>query len=137
MVRVRSFCMEDYDDVVALWEGAGLYLNKSDSREGIERKLERDADAFLVAEDEGAIVGAVMGAYDGRRGWVNHLAVAPAYRGHGLGRQLIEEMELKLKAKGCQKINLLIEPTNASVQEFYQQLGYQRRELIYMQKWIG
>lgn len=137
MVRVRSFCMEDYDDVVALWEGTGLYLNKSDSREGIERKLERDADAFLVAEDEGAIVGAVMGAYDGRRGWVNHLAVAPAYRGHGLGRQLIEEMELKLKAKGCQKINLLIEPTNASVQEFYQQLGYQRRELIYMQKWIG
>jgi ribosomal protein S18 acetylase RimI-like enzyme len=112
-------------------------LNKSDSREGIRRKLERDADAFLVAEDEGVIVGAVMGAYDGRRGWANHLAVAATYRGHGLGRRLIEEMELKLKAKGCQKINLLIEPTNASVQEFYQQLGYERRELIYMQKWIG
>jgi ribosomal protein S18 acetylase RimI-like enzyme len=135
-MHLRNFQLEDYDAVAALWREAGLHLNKSDSRAGIARKLERDADVFLVAEDEGTIIGAVMGAYDGRRAWVNHLAVAVAYRGHGLGRRLIEEMERRLRAKGCDKVNLLIEPANADVQEFYQQLGYERRELIFMQKWI-
>ncbi|MBV9230012.1 MAG: GNAT family acetyltransferase [Chloroflexi bacterium] len=136
-MHLRSFQMEDYEAVAALWREAGLHLSKSDSRAGIARKLERDADVFLVAEDEGTIVGAVMGTYDGRRAWVNHLAVAAACRGHGLGKRLIEEMERRLRAKGCDKVNLLIEPDNAGVQEFYQQLGYEQRQLIFMQKWLG
>jgi ribosomal protein S18 acetylase RimI-like enzyme len=133
---VRNFQIEDYDAVVALWAQAGLILSLSDSREGIRRKLERDADLFLVAIDGESIVGAVMGCYDGRRGWINHIAVAPNYKGQGLGTQLVQEVERRLREKGCDKVNLLIEPTNAAVQEFYQRLGYQRDELIFMEKWL-
>jgi ribosomal protein S18 acetylase RimI-like enzyme len=135
-LHIRNFQMADYDTVIALWLEVGLQLSSSDSREGIQRKLERDADLFLVAEDENAIVGAIMGCYDGRRGWINHLGVSPVCQGQGIGGQLLQEVELRLKARGCEKINLLIEPTNAVVQSFYQRTGYKRDELIFMEKWL-
>jgi ribosomal protein S18 acetylase RimI-like enzyme len=135
-IHIRNFQMEDYNEVVTLWKRAGLALSQSDDREGIARKLERDADLFLIAENGTAIVGVVMGCYDGRRGWVNHLAVEPHYKGRGLGTQLLEEMEQRLREKGCGKVNLLIKPENAAVQAFYQRLGYQRDELIFMEKWL-
>jgi ribosomal protein S18 acetylase RimI-like enzyme len=128
--------MDDYDEVIALWTQAGLELSPSDSREGIQRKLERDADLFLVAVDGSTIVAAVMGCYDGRRGWINHLAVSPQYKGRGLGTLLLQEVEHRLQKKGCDKVNLLITPSNADVQTFYQHLGYQRDELIFMEKWL-
>ena len=135
-MHVRNFQIEDYDEVITLWTQAGLVLSPSDSREDIKRKLERDANLFLVAVEGTAIVGVVMGCYDGRRGWVNHLAVAPKYKGQRLGTRLMQEVEHRLHEKGCAKVNLLIETVNAAVQTFYQQIGYKRDELIFMEKWL-
>lgn len=133
---LRTFDLNDYERVVALWEESGLQVGPSDSREGLAHKLERDADLFLVAEDGGAIVGAVLGSYDGRRGWINHLAVAESQRGQGLGRRLVAEVERRLRGRGCRKVNLLIESGNARVQGFYEALGYTRDGLIFMEKWL-
>lgn len=133
---IRNFQPEDYDEIVVLWQRAGLILGTSDDREGIARKLQRDPDLFLVAVEETALVGVVMGSYDGRRGWINHLAVSPDQQGHGLGTQLMQELELRLRSKGCRKVNLLIEASNSAVQTFYQRLGYQQDPLIFMEKWL-
>ena len=133
---IRSFQLEDYDQVITLWAQTGLRLSQSDSREAIKHKLERDADLFLVAVEGPAIVGVVMGTYDGRRGWINHLAVAPQQQGQKLGTRLMREVEHRLQQKGCAKIQLFILPTNAAVQTFYQLLGYQRDEMLLMEKWL-
>ena len=77
-----------------------------------------------------------MGSYDGRRGWVNHLAVAPERQGQGLGAAIMAELERRLVTKGCEKVNLLIEPDNAGVQAFYEKLSYSRDPLIFMEKWL-
>ena len=136
-MQISSFSLQQYDEVVDLWQRAGLQLSRSDTVEGLRHKLERDPDLFLVAQTEtGRIVGAVMGSYDGRRGWVNHLAVDPGYQGHDLGSLLMQELEGRLSAVGCDKINLLIEPSNSGVQAFYGRLGYATDELIFMEKWI-
>lgn len=135
-MKIRSFQLEDYEEVVSLWAQAGLRLSPSDSREAITHKLERDADLFLVAVEGTAIVGAVMGTYDGRRGWINHLAVASQQQHQKLGTRLMREVEHRLLQKGCAKIQLFILPTNATVQTFYQRLGYQRDEMILMEKWL-
>jgi len=119
-----------------LWQAAGLNISRSDSLAGIKRKLERNAELFFVAEGEGKIVGVVMGSYDGRRGWVNHLAVSPGRQRSGLGTGLMRELERRLKARGCVKVNLHIEPANGRFQGFYQRLGYGRHELIYMTRWL-
>lgn len=134
---IREFCLEeDYAATIALWQACNILLSKSDSRESIKKILERDADLFLVVEQDQAIIGAVMGRYDGRRGWVQHLAIAPDFQGQRLGSQLVQELERRLQAKGCEKVNLLVRPDNASVQNFYQHLGFRRDELIYMEKWL-
>lgn len=135
-MHLRIFQLADFDAVVALWESAGLHLNQSDSRAGIQHKIARDGDLFLVAIDDGTIVGALMGSYDGRRGWMNHLAVAASHRHQGIGHQLMQEVESRLLAKGCDKVNLLVTPANAAVQGFYEQQAYRRREIIMLEKWL-
>ncbi len=135
-MQIRGFEMADYDAVIALWRVAGLQLSRSDDRAGIIHKLERDADLFLVAIENDALVGAVMGAYDGRRAWVYHLATHPSHQGYGFGAAMIAQLEERLRSKGCQKVNLLIEPDNAQVQHFYEKLNYQRDDLIFMEKWL-
>ena len=136
-LHLREFQMEDYQRVVDLWHSAGIVLSRSDDKEGVAKKLGRDPDLFVVSDDGGRIIGAVMGCYDGRRGWVNHLAVAPDYQRRGLGAAIMAELELRLQAKGCDKVNLLIEPSNSNAQGFYEKLGYERDELIFMEKWLG
>nr|WP_312114898.1 GNAT family N-acetyltransferase [Brevibacillus reuszeri] len=68
--------------------------------------------------------------------WVNHLAVDPAYQGQDLGSRLMQELETRLAALGCEKVNLLIEPSNSGVQAFYGRLGFTADELIFMEKWM-
>jgi len=136
-MQIRGFHLNDYSQVIALWQAAGLILSRSDNLESIRKKLERDADLFLVAEDCGRVVGVVMGSYDGRRGWINHLAIAPEKQESGLGSSLVSQVEARLKTKGCEKVNLLIEPINARVQGFYERLGYSRDDLIFMEKWLN
>lgn len=135
-MRIKEFHESDYTEVIALWKAAGLEISRSDSPAGLRRKLERDSDLFLIAEKNGRVVGVIMGCFDGRRGWINHLAVAHDQEGSGLGSDLVNRVEEGLKAKGCEKVNLLIEPSNASVQVFYERLGYKRDELIFMEKWL-
>ncbi len=133
-LRIRAFAMRDYEQVAELWRAAGLSLSLSDDVSGIEHRLQRDADLFIVAESRGQIVGAVMGCYDGRRGWVNHLAVAPGSQRNGIGTALMAELEARFRAIGCVKVNLLIEPDNSGVQRFYDGIGYTRDDLIFMEK---
>jgi len=126
-VVIRGFDLaRDFDAVTALWQasGPGVRLGLSDTPEEITRKLKRDPDLFLVAENEAQVVGAVLGGFDGRRGMVYHLAVTPEARGRGLGTALMAELEARLKAKGCRKYYLLVTHDNTDVTDFYQRLGW-------------
>ncbi|MHB0859475.1 MAG: GNAT family acetyltransferase [Anaerolineae bacterium] len=125
-MQIREFILADYDAVYALWAtaGPGVSLRPSDRREEIAKKLERDPDLFLVAEDDGQVVGVIMGAWDGRRGWLHHLAVAEAYRGRGIGSELLRQVEGRLQARGCLKVNLLVHQNNEGARELYRRLGY-------------
>ncbi len=130
---IRTFCFEkDFNDVINLWRGSGdgIQLRESDRPEEIRKKLERDPDLFLVAIDGETLIGAVMGAFDGRRGYVYHLAVVDHHRRKGVAKMLMAEVEHCLKAKGCLKINLLVMPENKSAMSFYLGIGYDRMKVI-------
>ncbi len=136
MLRLREFTLEDYDAVLALWQnaGEGLGIGRSDTREEIAKKLQRDSDLFLVAEDDGKIIGTVIGGYDGRRGLIYHLAVARAYRERGIGTLLMNEVERRLRAKGCLRAYLLVKRGNERVVEFYRQRGWETMDVTLMAK---
>jgi ribosomal protein S18 acetylase RimI-like enzyme len=96
--------------------------------------VERGPELFLVAEEGGCIVGAVIGGWDGRRGYIYHLAVLPARRGQGIATELMAEIESRLRARGAIKVNLHVEPRNRGVVEFYERRGYAVGELMFMGK---
>ena len=128
----------DLQAVLDLWStaGEGVHLSPSDQPEEIRKKLQRDADLFLVAEDDDKIVGAVLGGFDGRRGMVYHLAVARHLRRKGVGKKLMAELESRLRVKGCLKYYLLVTRDNQEAHDFYSELGWERMDLQVMGKVI-
>jgi ribosomal protein S18 acetylase RimI-like enzyme len=135
--RIRGFDLErDFEPVRALWKsaGPGIQLSPSDELPEIRKKLERDPDLFLVAEVGGQLVGSVLGGFDGRRGIVYHLAVQAEHRRSGLGSALMEELEERLRAKGCIKYYLLVTRDNEDAVDFYQSIGWELMDLYVMGK---
>ena len=110
---------------MALWESVGLTRPWNDPRKDIARKLAVQPELFLVAEDEDRVVGSVMAGYDGHRGWLYYLASDPGRRGEGIARGLVAEVEVRLLAMGCPKVQLMVRPDNASARGFYDALGYE------------
>ena len=132
-VLIRQFLYpEDYPATRAFWESMekGLGLGRSDTLEEIGKKAARDPDLFLVAEAAGKIVGTVIGGYDGRRGLIYHLAVAASHRHGGLGARLMEEVEERLRGKGCLKCYLLVLNGNKEAARFYEKRGWGRMEHV-------
>jgi ribosomal protein S18 acetylase RimI-like enzyme len=123
-MRVRAFAERDEEDVVALWQRCGLTRPWNDPRKDIARKLRVQRELFLVGEIDGAIVGSVMGGYDGHRGWANYLAVDVPHWRSGLGRVLMAELESRLRELGCPKLNLQVREDNAAAIAFYARLGF-------------
>jgi ribosomal protein S18 acetylase RimI-like enzyme len=132
--RVREFREDDYDAVVRVWRQAGLTLKPSDALPELRKVIERNPGLLLVADEDGSVVGAVIGAWDGRRAWVYHLAVLPAAQGRGTGRMLMDELERRFRTLGATKLNLLVERGNAAVADFYRRLGYAPDDLLFMTK---
>ncbi len=125
---IRAFDLErDYAAAAHLWQtaGPGVHLSRSDTPDELRKKLARDPDLFLVAEVDSQVVGTVIGGFDGRRGMVYHLAVAPTQRRLGLATALLRELETRLRAKGCVKCYLMIDADHAGVVEFYRRLGWE------------
>jgi len=129
-MHIRPFDIDDQAAVVALWEQCGLTRPWNDPHKDVSRKLKVQPELFLVGEENAALVATVMAGYEGHRGWVNYLAVAPAYRGHGFGRALMHRVEQALSAMGCPKVSLLIRASNAEVMAFYRHLGYAQDEVV-------
>ena len=128
------------DQVVQLWRSIFGYDTPHNAPAlAIDRKLAIDDGLFFVAVNDDAVlgtvvVGTVMAGYDGHRGWIYSLAVAPNYRGHGLGSRLLARAEDQLARRGCLKINLQVLPGNGNAQAFYEANGYAVEERISMGK---
>lgn len=122
---IRPFALSDTEAVVSLWQATGLTRPWNNPYQDIRRKLTVQPELFLVAADDGAIVGSVMAGYDGHRGWLYYLASAPERRGEGIGRRLVAEAEDRLLAMGCPKVQLMVRPENGIARGFYDSLDYQ------------
>ena len=133
-IHLREFQYpEDYPSACQLWKdaGPGIQLRRSDEPEQIRKKLERDPDLFLVAEADGRLIGTVIGGFDGRRGMVYHLAVEGAFRQQGIGGLLMDELERRLRLKGCIRCYLLVTTDNNSAMAFYEKRGWKRMDYVF------
>jgi ribosomal protein S18 acetylase RimI-like enzyme len=137
-MKIREFKIEDYQIVRDLWQTAGLTLRPGDELDEVRLKLQRDPDLFLVAEEDGRILGSVIGGWDGRRGWIYHLAVNPEHQRKGIGVGLVREVEKRLVAKGAKKVNAQVYRWNERSSEFFKAIGYEAQpDLIMIGKHLG
>jgi ribosomal protein S18 acetylase RimI-like enzyme len=123
-IEIREFDISDYDAVLRLWKEARLIIRPGDDLGDVRLKLQKDPDLFLVAMDRDALVGCVMGGWDGRRGWIYHLAVKPSHRRHGIAKGLVSELEMRLAGKGAKKVNAQVYRSNTASLRFFNACGY-------------
>ncbi len=137
-LEIRPFQKSDQPTVMALWKDVFSYSNYSaphnDPLAIIEHKLIVQSELFWVGLLNDRIVGTIMAGYDGHRGWLYSLAVAPDVRRRGIGTQLMNHAEQTLKNLGCPKINLQVVASNDSAIEVYKKLGYVIEDRISMGK---
>lgn len=138
-VQIRPMQIEDYESVIALWQRAGLSFEPQgrDSFQSISRQLKTSGHLMLVAEADGQIIGTVLGSHDGRKGWINRLAVDPRYRRQGLAQQLVQRAEEALAREGLSIIAALIEAPNVPSVALFKRLDYEeRRDIVYFRKFL-
>lgn len=132
-MTIRPMTIEDYDAVIRLWlQTEGMSVRDADSRENIALYLDRNPDLSFVAISESNIIGAVLVGTDGRRGYLQHLAVLPQFRGQRIGYQLISQSINALANIGIPKTHLFVYDDNLNAQKFYEKLGWFPRDNIRM-----
>jgi ribosomal protein S18 acetylase RimI-like enzyme len=133
-MHIRAFQAADEEALVELWRQCSLVRPVNNPHRGIQRKLRVRPEWFLVGILDGQLVASVMAGYEGHRGWLNYVAVAPAFRRRGLGRMILAEAERLLREAGCPKINLQVRRTNLEAVEFYRSIGYSTDDVASMGK---
>lgn len=128
-VKIRPMTMDDYDAVYAMWLACGNGLNNvDDSREGIAKYLARNPDTSFVAEENGVLAGVILCGHDGRRGYIQHTAVAPEYRRRGIGRRLVARALDALRSHGITKVALVAFRKNEGGNAFWERQGFTLRD---------
>jgi ribosomal protein S18 acetylase RimI-like enzyme len=136
-VVIRKMNMDDYNSLITLWKKGNIPYRPQgrDSKKNIRWQLQQPNCFYLVAENHGKIIGAILGTHDGRKGWINRLVTTPPYRRKGIAKRLIEEFEHRLEAVGIDIVACLIEDWNATSMEVFARLGYTKHtDILYFSK---
>ena len=125
-ITTREFVLKDYEGAIALWNGVeGVEICEGDSREEIAEYLKKNPGLSRVAEADGKIVGVALCSHDGRRGWIYHLAVAPAYRRRKVGKLLLDDCVQGLRTLGLKRAIILVAGDNPSGHQFWLGNGWE------------
>ena len=131
---IRPFQEGDEEALVSLWSLCKLTVPWNNPYKDFARKLKVQAELFLVGYLEDNLIASVMAGYDGHRGCINYFAVHPDFQTRGYGKQLMDNVENRLRELGCPKINLQIREGNKKIITYYQKLGFVQEKRIHMSK---
>jgi len=136
-MEIRKLTIDQYEELVNLWRRAGLPFKQKgrDSKEAIARQMNANPEFFLGAFENGRLVGAVIVSSDGRKGWINRLAVDPDFRRRGVASTLVAEAERVLRKHGIRIFCALIEDGNEASKRLFKKCGYvEHHDIIYFSK---
>jgi ribosomal protein S18 acetylase RimI-like enzyme len=131
-MNIKAYTIERYDDVLALMQRTpGVSIRDADSREATERYLSRNPHLNFLAEDEDRVIGCAMCGHDGRRGYLQHVIVEPAYRGKGIANTLISACLKELDRLGIHKTHIDVLVTNDLANAYWTRRGWLKRNDIF------
>ncbi|MWC27683.1 GNAT family N-acetyltransferase [Paenibacillus sp. MMS18-CY102] len=133
MGTIREMTIHDYEPMIQLWSSIeGLALSNADSKENIQRYLERNQGLSYVWEQDKQIVGTILCGHDGRRGFIYHVAVNPDYRNQKIGHQLVQTSLNQLRREGIDKCHIFVIEDNAIGNGFWSASGWEKRSGFYV-----
>jgi len=135
-MKIELFTMRYYHEIIDLWKRSGIEVSSSDTRDEIARVLKKNPDLFLIGKKKEKIIAVVMGAFDGRRGYVHHLAVDPDYQKKRYGKVMMDELIERFRKKKVHKVHLFIEKSNKEVVDFYRKLEWDIRDDLIMMSFV-
>ncbi len=137
-MEYRVLNISDYGNIISLWqEVEGVCLREADSKEGVHKYLQRNPNLIFVAENEGIIVGTIMSGHDGKRGYIQHLAIDKKYRNAGVASTLLNKCVASLKEEGIIKSHIHVLSGNELAKEFWKNRGWYKRNDIEVFSYIN
>ena len=124
---IREIRGVDGDALRALWAESGLNPVPGDDDAGLARLARRNPGLVLVATESGRIVGSALGAWDGRRGWIYHVATAKSHRRRGIATRLVDRVESSLRDLGCEQVRINVPDSNSGAKAFWTARGFEVR----------
>ena len=133
ILEISAYQSQHYDALIRLYQTAFPDDPAwNDPAFMITSKLDIDPKGLLIGSFKGKLVATIMAGYDGHRGWINCLAVAPDHRGQGFGKAMIDAAIHLLNSRGAVKVNLQIRGDNTKLQRHYESLGFVTEDRISM-----
>jgi ribosomal protein S18 acetylase RimI-like enzyme len=126
----------DIPEVIALWQRCGSTRPWNDPAADIALARKEANATILLGRDQDALVASVLVGHDGHRGWVYYVTVDPEHRFKGYGRMIMSAAEDWLRARGIEKMQLMVRGDNTQVHAFYQSIGYFEQERVVFAKWL-
>ena len=135
-LSVAAIADGDIPEVIALWQRCGSTRPWNDPAADIALARQETNSTVLLGRHGGALIASVLVGHDGHRGWVYYVAVDPDHRFKGFGRMIMAAAEAWLRARGIEKLQLMVRGNNARVHAFYRSLGYYDQERVVFAKWL-
>jgi ribosomal protein S18 acetylase RimI-like enzyme len=123
---IREIRTADGDSLRALWKSVGFHSVGDDDR-SLGRLARRNPGLALVATEGGRIIASALGAWDGRRGWIYHVATAESHRRRGVATKLLDQVERGLRDIGCEEVRVNVGDENAGARSLWEARGYKVR----------
>jgi ribosomal protein S18 acetylase RimI-like enzyme len=134
---IRNLSFDNYHSIIELWEAAGLSHRPKgrDDPQNMKKEFTNNPDLILGAFEDDTLMGVIVGSDDGRRGWINRLAVHPDFRTRGIAKDLVAHLESALRKRGRRIICTLIDVPNDPSFGLFEGLGYVKHDnIIYLSK---
>jgi ribosomal protein S18 acetylase RimI-like enzyme len=135
-LAVKAIEDGDIAEVIALWQRCGSTCEWNDPAGDIALARKETNATVLLGHNDGVLVASVLVGHDGHRGWVYYVTVDPDHRFKGYGRMIMAAAENWLRARGIEKLQLMVRGDNAEVHAFYRSLGYYDQERVVFAKWL-
>ena len=135
-MRYETPDISEYERILELWDECDIPYKPEgrDTRENIAKEIKKQPEYWIGAYDDKTLVGIIIGTDDGRKGWINRLAVDEEYRGQGIGTKLVKLLEQEFEDKGFKIWAALIEPDNPKGMEFFEKMGFEDLDIKYYSK---
>lgn len=130
---IRNIYIEDYDAINDFWRKIdGIELAELENKQNFEFFLKRNEGMSFLAVDHEEVIGTCLGSHNGRRGFLNHLAVAQSHRRKGIGKMLVRKCLEILQAEGIRRIYIFLAKENVEARSFWEHIGWSQYDQYLM-----